>query len=88
MIQLVEHHRCRQQNILRYFGEENVPCKICDRCLAMSDQIIRSDAEIDEIRRLGAGEKVHSFLLNNPKMTTYLVDEKIIEQKGKTFYRK
>lgn len=87
MVQLVEHHRCRQQNILRYFGEENSACGICDRCTNKVNTS-SSTMNIDEIKKLKSGDKINLDLLENSGLITYLIDEQIITQKGTSYYRK
>ena len=88
MISLVEHPRCRQQNILKYFGEEGIRCGICDRCVETDGQRNLSKALIDKIHDLPTGQDVPLELLTSATLTTYLMDENLITRKGKSYIRK
>ena len=88
MISLVEHPRCRQQNILKYFGEEGNRCGICDRCIEADGQGNISKSLIEKIHDLPKGLDVPLELLTSTKFTTYLLDENLITRKGKSYIRK
>jgi len=88
MIQLVENPRCRQYNILRYFGEDSGICGACDRCHASDQNEKIYDSEVERISQIQIGEKVPSELLKSTKFITYLLDQNLIYQAGKSYIRK
>jgi ATP-dependent DNA helicase RecQ len=95
MIQLLERHQCRQQQILAYFGEKVADCGKCDVCLAspMAEKELRlqildlvkqqpqSLSFFNNNSKLGANQNIISLLRK-------MIDEGSLELKNGVIYLK
>lgn len=90
---------CRQQQLVRYFGEDNEEkCGICDVCLGRhkaevdKDEFERYKTKIHRLlkrEQLSLGEIVDSFTSRHEnkvlQVMEYLVDEGFVEKEGESF---
>jgi len=88
MISLVDYPRCRQLNILKYFGEEGTACGVCDRCIENGFETKGPSELLAKVQELQTGQDVPDELLKNKKVTAYLLDEQLIYRKGNIYIRK
>ena len=98
-ISYAETVRCRQQQLVGYFGEEDSEkCGICDVCLGRhkaevnKDEFERYKTKIHRLLKreeLSLGEIVDSFTSRHEnkvlQVMEYLVDEGFVEKEGESF---